>query len=233
MVIANSAPTLTILENGDRLNRVEFERRYTASNIKKAELIEGLVYVASPLRFTPHAEPHGRIIGWLIAYQAMMTGLKVGIEPTIRLDADNEPQPDVVLFIKSGLGGRMSLSKDNYLEGSPELVLEVAASTVSIDLHSKLQAYRRNGVLEYIVWRTGDNALDWFQWVNEQYVRVLPNNEGVIRSQVFPGLWLNVAALLQRDYAAALTTMQQGLKSKEHAAFVRELKRRAKARSKA
>ncbi|MEA5489904.1 Uma2 family endonuclease [Pseudanabaena sp. CCNP1317] len=159
MVIANSLPTLTILENGDRLNRFEFERRYTASNIKKAELIEGLVYAASPLRFTPHAEPHGRIIGWLIAYQAMASGLKVGIEPTVRLDADNEPQPDAVLF---RLGGNAQVDEDGYITGSPELIVEIAASTVSYDLHAKKRAYERNGVKEYIVWRTLDQQIDWF-----------------------------------------------------------------------
>jgi len=62
MVIANSLSPLTILENGDRLNRDEFERRYIASNIKKAELIEGIVHVASPLRYTPHGKPHSHII---------------------------------------------------------------------------------------------------------------------------------------------------------------------------
>ncbi len=222
------------LESGDRLTRVEFERRYHAMPPHiRAELIEGVVHMSSPVRHEYHGQPHNRTNMLFGLYATQTIGVDCSDNVTVRLDLDNEPQPDVVLFIKSGLGGRMSLSKDNYLEGSPELVLEVAASTVSIDLHSKLQAYRRNGVLEYIVWRTGDNALDWFQWVNEQYVRVLPDDKGVIRSQVFPGLWLNVAALLQRDYAAALTTMQQGLKSKEHAAFVRELKRRAKARSKA
>ena len=204
MVIANSAATLTILENGDRLNRVEFERRYIASNIKKAELIEGLVYVASPLRFTPHAEPHGRIIGWLIAYQAMMTGLKVGIEPTVRLDADNEPQPDAVLF---RLGGNAQVDEDGYITGSPELIVEIAASTVSYDLHAKKRSYERNGVKEYIVWRTLDQAIDWFILENGKYVELAPDDAGIMHSREFEGLRLNITAILSGDMSVVLKTL--------------------------
>ena len=203
MVIANSAPILTILENGDRLNRVEFERRYTASKIKKAELIEGLVYVASPLRFTPHAEPHGRIIGWLITYQSMMADLKVGIEPTVRLDADNEPQPDAVLF---RLGGNAQIDEDGYITGAPELIVEIAASTVSYDLHAKKRAYERNGVKEYIVWRTLDRQIDWFILENGQYVELAPDAEGIVHSREFDGLRLNITAILNGDMSAVLKT---------------------------
>ena len=205
MVIANSPPTLTILENGDRLNRVEFERRYTASNIKKAELIEGLVYVASPLRFTPHAKPHSQIIGWLITYQSMRTDLEVGIEPTVRLDADNEPQPDAVLF---RLGGNAQVDEDGYITGSPELIVEIAASTVSYDLHAKKRAYERNGVKEYIVWRTLDQQIDWFVLENGQYVELAPDATGIIHSREFEGLRLNVSAILNGDISKVLKTLQ-------------------------
>jgi len=205
MVIANSPPTLTILENGDRLNRVEFERRYTASNIKKAELIEGLVYVASPLRFTPHAKPHSQIIGWLITYQSLRTDLEVGIEPTVRLDADNEPQPDAVLF---RLGGNAQVDEDGYITGSPELIVEIAASTVSYDLHAKKRAYERNGVKEYIVWRTLDQQIDWFVLENGQYVELAPNAAGIIHSREFEGLRLNVSAILNGDISTVLKTLQ-------------------------
>ncbi|OYQ63836.1 hypothetical protein B9G53_14580 [Pseudanabaena sp. SR411] len=205
MVIANSPPTLTILENGDRLNRVEFERRYTASNIKKAELIEGLVYVASPLRFTPHAKPHSQIIGWLITYQSMMTDLEVGIEPTVRLDADNEPQPDAVLF---RLDGNAQVDEDGYITGSPELIVEIAASTVSYDLHAKKRAYERNGVKEYIVWRTLDQQIDWFVLENGQYVELALDAAGIIHSREFEGLRLNVSAILNGDISTVLKTLQ-------------------------
>ncbi len=203
MVIANSSPTLTILENGDRLNRIEFERRYTASNIKKAELIEGLVYVASPLRFTPHAKPHGQIFTWLGTYQSMSDGLEVGIEPTVRLDADNEPQPDAVLF---RLGGNASIDDDGYITGAPELIVEIAASTVSYDLHAKKRVYECNGVKEYIVWRTLDRQIDWFILENGQYVELVPDAAGIVHSREFEGLRLNVTAILNGDMAMVLKT---------------------------
>jgi Uma2 family endonuclease len=205
MVIANSAPTLTILENGDRLNRLEFERRYTASNIKKAELIEGLVYVATPVRFATHAKPHAQIVGWLGTYQAMKTDLKTGIEPTVRLDADNEPQPDAVLF---RLGGNAQVDEDGYITGAPDLIVEIAASTVSYDLHAKKRVYECNGVKEYIVWRTLDQAIDWFVLENGKYVELAPDAAGIIHSREFEDLRLNVTAILNGDMSAVLKTLQ-------------------------
>ena len=205
MTIANSAPTLTVLENGDRLNRLEFERRYTASKIKKAELIEGLVYVASPLRFTPHAKPHSQIIGWLITYQTLVAGLEVGIEPTVRLDDDNEPQPDAVLF---RLGGNAQVDMDGYITGAPELIVEIAASTVSYDLHAKKRSYERNGVKEYIVWRTLDQQIDWFVLENGEYKNLAPDTAGIIHSLEFEGLRLNVSAILSGDMSTVLKTLQ-------------------------
>ena len=204
MVIANSPAIFTIIENGDRLNRIEFERRYTASNIKKAELIEGLVHVASPLRFTPHAEPHARILTWLGTYQSMVAKLAVGIEPTVRLDEDNEPQPDAVLF---RLGGNAQIDDDGYIMGAPELVVEIAASTVSYDLHAKKRVYERNGVKEYIVWRTLDQEIDWFILENGKYVRLTPDDAGVMHSREFEGLRLNVKAILNGDMAGVLGSL--------------------------
>ncbi len=210
MVIANSPSPVTILENGDRLGREEFERRYTASNIKKAELIEGIVHVASPLRFTSHGKPHSQIIGWLVTYQSMVTGLEVGIEPTVRLDDDNEPQPDAVLF---RIGGNAQIDGDGYITGAPELIAEIAASTVSYDLYSKKRIYERNGVKEYIVWRTLDCQLDWFISENGEYQKLEPDDSGIIRSREFEGLWLNVNAILQNDMSAVLKTLQTGIAS--------------------
>ena len=210
MVIANSPSPVTILENGDRLNRDEFERRYTASNIKKAELIEGIVHVASPLRFTSHGKPHSQIIGWLVTYQSMVTGLEVGVEPTVRLDYDNEPQPDAVLF---RIGGNAQIDADGYITGAPELIAEIAASTVSYDLYSKKRIYERNGVKEYIVWRTLDRQIDWFVLENGEYQKLEPDDSEIIRSREFEGLWLNANAILQNDMSVVLKTLQTGIAS--------------------
>ncbi|PSB22250.1 Uma2 family endonuclease [Phormidesmis priestleyi ULC007] len=201
------------LENGDRLSRHEFERRYQAMpQVKKAELIEGVAYMASPLRIKSHGEPHGNIIGWLWTYKTAKPGVVLGDNPTVRLDPDNEPQPDAVLFIP---GRQATISADDYIEGAPELVAEVAASTVSIDLHDKKRAYRRSGVQEYIVWRTLDQQLDWFVLKDDEYVLLNADERGIIRSRVFPGLWLAVSALLKGDMKTVLSVLQTGLQSSE------------------
>jgi Uma2 family endonuclease len=210
------------LESGDRLTRPEFERRYAAApHIKKAELIEGIVYVASPLRFTPHAEPHSRLDTWLGTYAAFTPGTRSGIEPTVRLDLDNEPQPDIVLILDEAMGGQAHLTEEGYLEGVPELVVEIAASSAAIDMGNKLQAYRRNGVQEYIVWQVFENQLEWFQLVDGEYRSLVSDQDGIIRSQVFPGLWLALEALLSGQMAKVLTALQAGLQSPEHTALIK------------
>jgi Uma2 family endonuclease len=212
------------LESGDRLTRPEFERRYAAApHIKKAELIEGIVYVASPLRHEQHGKPHSRVMTWLGVYQAMTPGVDLSDAPTVRLDLDNEPQPDAVLFIEGNAGGQTRISSDGYIEGSPELIVEIAASSAAIDTGSKKQVYRRNGVLEYVIWQSYDNQLEWFWLTNGEYQLLSGDSDGIIRSRVFPGLWLAVEALLSNQMARVLEGLQQGLKSLEHTVFVERL----------
>lgn len=178
---------LPALASGDCLSRAEFERRYAADpRVKKAELIEGVVYVASPLRFTPHAEPHSYLGTWIGTYVAYTPDVRSGIEPTVRLDLDNELQPDIVLLLDETVGGKAHLTTDGYLEGTPELVVEIAASSAAIDSGSKKRVYRRNGVLEYIVWQSYENQLQWFEWAEGDYQLKSPDENGIIRSQVFP-----------------------------------------------
>jgi Uma2 family endonuclease len=212
------------LENGDRLTRTEFERRYNAMpNIKKAELIEGIVYMASPLRFEPHAEPHGFVMTWLGTYQVFTPGVRLGDSPTVRLDLDNEPQPDAVLLIDPAAGGQSRLSQDGYIAGAPELVVEIAASSASLDLRDKKRVYRRNGVREYIVWQVFEQKLDWFSLQAEDYVSLAPDKIGVIHSQIFPGLWLAVTDLLTGNMRTVLSVLQDGLSSAQHQSFVQQL----------
>ncbi|NEQ19050.1 MAG: Uma2 family endonuclease [Microcoleus sp. SIO2G3] len=209
------------LENGDRLSRFEFERRYEAMpHLKKAELIEGTVYMASPLRIRSHGEPHGNLIGWLWTYKIATPGTVLGDNPTVRLDLDNEPQPDAVLFIP---GRQATIGADDYIEGAPELVVEVAASSAAIDLHDKKRAYRRNGVQEYLVWRTLEHQIDWFGLQADEYVIQQPDEKGIIRSRVFPGLWLAVSALLSGEMTSVLSVLQEGLNSTEHKEFIQQL----------
>lgn len=209
------------LENGDRLNRYEFERRYNAMpHLKKAELIEGVVYMAAALRFRSHGQPHGWLITWLGVYESATAAVELGIEPTVRLDLDNEPQPDAVLLLKEQYGGQARLSEDDYVEGAPELVAEIAASSAAIDLGDKKRAYRRNGIKEYIVWQVFEQKLDWFTLQEGEYVPLPVDEDGIIRSQVFPGLWLAVDDLLAGNMARVLAVVQEGATSPEQAAFV-------------
>ncbi|MBW4454824.1 MAG: Uma2 family endonuclease [Nostoc indistinguendum CM1-VF10] len=217
--------TIPLLENGDKLSLYEFERRYNAMpNLKKAELIEGIVYIMpAALRFRSHGQPHGWIVGWLFTYEAATPGVASAVEPTVRLDLDNEPQPDAVLLINPEAGGQARLSDDDYIEGAPELIVEIAASSVAIDLHAKKQAYRRNGVKEYIVWQVLDQKLTWFYLEQGEYIELATDSNGILRSQIFPGLWLGVAELLAGNMQSVLTVLQTGLQSPEHAAFVERL----------
>jgi Uma2 family endonuclease len=215
-------PPLTIppLESGDKLTRAEFERRYDAMpNLKKAELIEGVVYLASPLRIKSHGEPHALIMTWLGVYKAATLGVGFADNSTVRLDADNEPQPDALLRIENG--GQSRISEDDYVEGAPELIVEIAASTASYDLHEKLKVYRRNQVQEYLVWRVYDNAFDWFKLDEGKYIQLEGDAEGIIRSQFFPGLWLDKSALLSGNLAKVLEVLQQGLNTVEHRNFLK------------
>jgi Uma2 family endonuclease len=213
------------LENGDRLSRDEFECRYQAMpELKKAELIEGEVYVGSPVRHRQHSSPHLQLNGWLAVYLAGTPGVEAGDNGSIRMDMANEPQPDAYLMIKPERGGRARISDDDYVEGAPELVAEIAASSVSYDLGKKLHAYRRNGVREYLVWRVQDREIDWLVLRDGCYDPLAAGDDGILRSTVFPGLWLDRTALLRGDLAAVLAVVQQGLSAADHAAFVAGLR---------
>ena len=221
---ASSCEAIPPLENGDTLTRAEFERRYEAMpHLKKAELIEGVVYVPSPVRHRYHGHQHAHLINWLGHYEAHTPGVEVSDNVTVRLDLDNEPQPDALLFIDPACGGHALIDADGYIEGAPELVAEVASSSVSYDLHAKLRVYRRNGVREYIVWRVLDQEIDWFVLCSGQYERFPLDTEGLYRSEAFPGLWLDPAALLRGDLATVLAVVQRGLASPEHATFATQL----------
>ena len=218
------ADDFLVLESGDRMSRPEFERRYACMpHVKKAELIEGVVYMPSPVRLQRHATPHIQIGAWLTVYAAATPGTIPADNGTVRLDLDNEPQPDALLLIDPARGGQSHISADDYIEGAPELVAEIAASSVSIDLNAKLNAYRRNGVREYVVWRVLNRQVDWFVLRDGEYQHLAPDDRGIFRSEVFPGLWLDPAALVAGDMARVLAVLQEGIASPDHATFVARL----------
>ena len=212
-------PKILPLENGDRLSRCEFERRYQAMpKTKKAELIEGKVYMASPVRII-HGQPHAYIMTWLGIYHAATPGTQLADNTTVRLDLDNEPQPDALLRIETG---QSVVDADNYIQGAPELIVEIAASSASYDLQEKLQVYRRNGVQEYIVWQVNEQIIDWFRLRDGKYLK-LQSDQNIIKSEVFPGLWLATDSILQGDLAQVLEIVQTGLATTEHQNFVNNL----------
>jgi Uma2 family endonuclease len=218
------ASPLPFLESGDHLTREEFERRFDAMpGLKKAELIEGIVYLGSPVGLKQHGQPHGFVTAWLGNYFAFTPGTLVASGVSIRLDDSNMPQPDVILVIEPARGGQATLSDDDYIEGGPELVVEVAASTASIDLHSKFRVYRRHNVREYVAWRVLDRAIDWFVLREGEYQRLPLGADGIHRSEVFPGLWLDSKALVGGDLNRVLGVLRHGLADPTHGVFVARL----------
>jgi Uma2 family endonuclease len=216
------------LEQGDKLSRAEFERRYEAMpNLKKAELIEGVVHLPSPVRLHRHGRPQAYLMHWLVDYEFATPGTFVGDNTSVRLDMANGPQPDAVLLIDPDKGGQARLSND-YVEDAPELVAEVASSSVSYDLNTKLEIYRRNGVREYLVWRLRDRRVDWFVLRKQKYARLALDKAGWYRSKAFPGLWLDPAALVRCDLTTFSAALQRGLASPEHARFVAKLNAKPK-----
>jgi Uma2 family endonuclease len=207
--MATRSDALVSLEHGDHLTREEFHRRYCARpDIKKAELIDGVVYVPSPVRADLHGDPHTAVAGWLYAYKARNPAVHVPSDTTVFLDAGgirDEVQPDACLWIEES--GGLRLTEDHYLQGAPQLVVEVAASSASYDLHEKKEAYRRNGVQEYVVWRVLERAIDWFELRDGAYVLREPDAEGIVKSARFPGLRLHVPSMLAGDAAGVLAAL--------------------------
>jgi Uma2 family endonuclease len=218
------------LVNGDRLTVEEFERRYEAMpHLKKAELIQGVVYMPSPVSIEEHGEQQFDLIGWLWVYRANKPGVQGGDNSTLRLPAGmNQPQPDACLRVRPDYGGRSRTSTDAYVVGGCEFLGEIARSSASYDLHEKFDAYQVNGVLEYLVWRVEDRAIDWYALRGGVYRKTLPR-AGVLKSKAFPGLWLDAPAMLNGDMPRVLKVLQKGLKSDEHRRFVARLARRKQA----
>lgn len=216
------------LVSGDRLTADEFRVRYAAMPPgTRAELIDGEVFMPSPVSVVGHGMPHLELGWFLLHYRAATPGTLAADNTTVRLHDDAEPQPDLILFIDPDNGGRSEIDTEGFITGTPELVAEVSASSAPIDLNRKMNMYRRNRVQEYIVWRTEDGALDWFVLRGRRFMPLAPDKaDGLLKSQTFPGLWLDAAALVRRDLMAVLSALTRGVQSPEHAKFVKELARR-------
>lgn len=211
-----------LLVNGDRMNQPEFHRRYEAyDEDEKWELIGGIVYMASPLSLG-HSSSDGKIGLVLESYELATPGSQALHNATTILGEESEPQPDLGLRILPEYGGQSRTTPDDYLLGAPELLVEVAHSRRAIAMHGKRDDYQGNGVLEYLVVCREEQEVHWFHFPSGDMIR--PDRRGISRSRVFPGLWLDVAALLALESARLMEVLQQGLASRAHAAFVKRLR---------
>lgn len=214
---------------GDHLSWEEFERRLsTLPRGYRAELVEGVVFMVPPVRHEGHGKPHSGLGGWLMHYAAFTPGVEMSDNATLRCDSRNIFQPDALLRLEERLGGKSQVTADDYLEGAPELIAEVAGTSAAQDLHEKLRVYERIGVREYLVWQVYDRKLDWFELRHGKFEPLLPNAAGITHSNVFPGLALDAAALLRGDLARVLLVLQQSLADPGHAEFVRHLSEQGK-----
>lgn len=220
---ASEAAALPRLENGDRLAATEFLRRYDAMpGVKKAELINGAVFMPSPLSYK-HADADMLLHGWLFTYAARTPGVAALANPTVRLSRRDVPQPDAVLRL---INGATSIGRDGFLTGPPELIVEIATSTAAMDLHAKLQLYRRAGVREYLVWSPSDYNLDWFRLRDGAFNALQPDKARILHSRFFPGLALSIPALADGDSRRLIAALDSALRSPAHRAFVSRLAER-------
>jgi len=214
------------LRDGMRLSRAEFHRRYEAMPDIKAELIGGVVRMASPMK-RPHAVNSPMLSTALVLYSAATPGTEVVENATVILADDSEPQPDLILRITDEFGGLSHVDDDEYLVGPPELIIEVSHATERFDLGGKREAYARAGVREYLVLSVAKKVLRAFDLAAGAELPLDP--AGVHRSRVFPGLWIATHAVTSQDARALMNCVNLGLASPEHAAFVVELEKRRKA----
>jgi Uma2 family endonuclease len=209
------------LVNGDHMSQLEFHRIYSQMPDKvKAELIGGVVYVASPLKIR-HGRNHLPLGTLFFLYEAQTAGVECCDNTTVILGDESEPQPDLYLRILSEFGGQSRTSTDDYVEGAPELIAEVADSSREVDLNTKRKDYARHGVKEYLVVNVRDNRLHWFDLPTGD--ELTADADGVYRIRTFPGLWVHGDALFARDSRRLLATLDAGLASPAHADFVKRL----------
>lgn len=235
-----------LLRDGDRMTSAEFLRRYEADPyVVRAELLKGVVYINArrqvidgkerimpPISGGGHSGPQANVMTLLGVYAAQTAGVVLNGPTTVHMSDETNPEPDALLRILPEYGGRSTLGEDDFIDGPPELVVEISNTSASRDMGARLEAYQDDGVKDYLVWRTGVETVDWFVLRRRKYVSLTPGADGVVKSETFPGLWLDVPALLAKDMAKALATLQQGLASSEHAAFVAKLRATAKRKKK-
>ena len=214
------------LRDGDRLDAGEFHRRYLAMPfVKSAQLIDGVVQMASPVYLDQHGGPHSDIVFWLGYFRSSLQRLRVADNTSLRIDTANEVQPDAMLLLDPDRSGGTWL-EGRLLRGSPELIVEIAGSSARLDAGAKRDLYERIGVREYLLWRVPEQRIDWWRLADGRFLPLNPDEQGILRSAVFPGLWLNVPALIAGRMDLVKTTLDAGLAGAEHLAFADGLRNR-------
>ena len=218
-----------VLHNGDTLGADEYLRRFCRMpEVKKAELIGGVVFVESRA-CVGHGAAASDLACWLGAYSIPTAGTQGSIRVTTLLDDDNVVQPDVTLAILPESGGRITYSSDGYHAGGAELLAEVAMNSAGFDAVMKPRLYLKHGVAEYVLWRVEDEAIDWWTLRDGDYAAIEPDPaDGLLKSAVYPGLWLDKPAMLRGDMPAVLAALQRGLASPGHAEFAAKLRESAR-----
>jgi Uma2 family endonuclease len=214
----------TTLENGDHLTQPVFHQRYQDHpEDRKFELVGGIVYMASPTR-GPHGLYHSELNLVLALYKASAPGVEVADNITVILGPNSEPQPDLLLRLTTECGGQSHYNGEQYLVGPPELVVEIAHSTVAIDMNAKREDYLAAGVQEYLVLCIEEQEIHWWHFPSKRKLK--PGKDGLWKSRVFPGLWVDGPALLRRDSQQLVATLQRGLASTDHVNFAQQLQQR-------
>jgi Uma2 family endonuclease len=216
------------LEAGDHLDQKTFHERYEAMPEGfRAELIGGKVYAPSPLKYR-HGRHHSLVMGWLNVFEAATPGVEVLDGATVILGDESEPQPDAIVIVNAQAGGQTRIDEDDYVTGPPELVVEVASSSESYDLYEKKRDYEQLGVQEYLVVVVRSKSIRWFLRRGKQFVE-FETSDGIYRSELLPGLWLDAQALFAKDARRLRDTLSLGLTTPEHGAFVQLLNQRMQA----
>ncbi len=215
--------SLPVLIAGQRLDQPTFHERYEAMPPEtRAELVGGTVCMPSPMR-RDHAGTTRLVSGWLSDYQRETPGVDGGDGGTVKLDQQGEPHPDCDLRIPAEMGGQSDVDEDGYLFGAPELVLEIARSSRAFDLGAKKVDYERAGVQEYVVVELDPDQIHWFIRRDDRFEDLPPGPDGIYRSEVFPGLWLDPEALFAKDRVRLIGVLHQGLATPAQAAFLARL----------
>lgn len=198
------------LESGDVLDADEYWRRYQSTPVGlKAERIRNRVFIMSPLRAVQHGNPHALLSLWLGTYALEFSSLTVSNNATIRLNAENDPQPDLCMIRRDG---QTHYDEDGYLIGPPELIVEIAGSSASYDFGEKRDVFDAAGVAEYLVYETVGGRIAWWTRQNGALHEIVPEN-GNYQSQMFTGLWLDSDALRSCDATKLIATLRSGLES--------------------